>query len=139
MNRTYEYEGFSLEVGVESDLSWQQVPAPARRTGFVATARVFQAGQAVALFSPLRFGDTGGRPFITEADALMGGYSATKKIVDDISTSRLISPLPILMPCANARTMAIPYRVKPVRKILSGSNSAIVVACLQKPYNRFTP
>lgn len=84
MNRTYEYEGFTLEVSVESDFSWQQIPAPARGTGFVATVRVFQAGQAVALFSPLRFGDTGGRPFATEADALMGGYSAAQKIVDDI-------------------------------------------------------
>ncbi|MGF6575036.1 hypothetical protein ABH945_007165 [Paraburkholderia sp. GAS333] len=84
MNRTYEYEGFTIQVGVESDFSWQQSPAPARRTGFVATVRVFQAGHAVALFSPLRFGDTGGRPFTTEADALMGGYSAARKIVDDI-------------------------------------------------------
>jgi hypothetical protein len=36
------------------------------------------------VYSPLRFGEARGRPFATEADALMGGYSAACKIVDDL-------------------------------------------------------
>jgi hypothetical protein len=84
MTRTYDYHGFTLEVGVESDFSWPRHASPARRAGFVATVRILRAGTAVALFSPLRFGSTGGRPFDTEADAIMGGYGAARKIVDDL-------------------------------------------------------
>lgn len=84
MTRTYEYHGFTLVVDVESDFGRPQNAGAAGRPGFVAMVRIFQAGRAVALFSPLRFGDAGGRPFATEADALMGGYSAAQKIVDDL-------------------------------------------------------
>jgi len=38
----------------------------------------------MAVFSPLRFGEAGGHPFASEADALMGGYSAARRIVDDL-------------------------------------------------------
>ncbi|MFM0389190.1 hypothetical protein [Paraburkholderia dipogonis] len=84
MTRTYEYHGFTIVVDVESDFSWQRSANPDRRAGFVSTVRILRAGTAVALFSPLRFGDAGGRPFATEADALMGGYSAAQRIVDDL-------------------------------------------------------
>jgi hypothetical protein len=84
MMRTYEYQGFTLQVSVESSLSFQPIKRPAARSGYVAVVRVFQAGNAVAMFSPLRFGEAGGRPFDTEVDALMGGYSAARKIVDDL-------------------------------------------------------
>jgi hypothetical protein len=52
--------------------------------GYVAIVKIFQAGNAMAVFSPLRFGESGGHPFATEADALMGGYSAARRIVDDL-------------------------------------------------------
>jgi hypothetical protein len=42
----------------------------------------------MAEFSPLRFGEAGGHPFVTEADALMGGYSAARRIVDDLVVKR---------------------------------------------------
>jgi len=84
MARTYEYHGYTLEVTVESDFAWPQAGAKASRVGFVAIVRIFQAGTAVAVFSPLRFGEAGGRPFATEADAMMAGYSAARRIVDDL-------------------------------------------------------
>ncbi|MFK4442067.1 hypothetical protein ABH944_002512 [Caballeronia udeis] len=84
MTRTYEYHGYTLVVAVESDLSWGQAGGTPARVGYVAIVRIFQAGNAIAVFSPLRFGEAGGRPFATEADALMGGYSAARRIVDDL-------------------------------------------------------
>ena len=84
MMRTYEYHGFTLQVTVESDFSFPAIKRPAPRPGYVAVVRVFQAGTAIAIFSPLRFGEIGGRPFDTEVDALMGGYSAARRIVDDL-------------------------------------------------------
>ncbi|XUW90941.1 hypothetical protein OH764_28885 [Burkholderia sp. M6-3] len=88
MNRTYEYQGYVLDVSVEPASAWRP-PGPAiKRRGYLATVRIFQADTAVALFSPLRFGDLCSRPFDTEADALMGGYSAARKLIDDLSSSR---------------------------------------------------
>jgi len=84
MKRTYEYHGYTLVVDIESDFSWSVERNAAARLGFVAIVRIFQAENAVAIFSPLRFGEAGGRPFSTEADALMGGYSAARRIVDDL-------------------------------------------------------
>jgi hypothetical protein len=84
VTRTYEYHGYTLVVDVESDFSWRPNAGAAARAGYVAIVRILQAGNAVAVFSPLRFGEVGGRPFATEADALMGGYSAARRIVDDL-------------------------------------------------------
>jgi hypothetical protein len=53
----------------------------------VAVVRICKAGASVAVFSPLRFGESRGKPFFSEADALMGGYSAGRRIVDDLFTS----------------------------------------------------
>jgi hypothetical protein len=84
MSRTYEYHGYTLVVAVESDSSWRQAGRSAAHVGYVAIVRIFQAGNAMAVFSPLRFGEAGGHPFATEADALIGGYSAARRIVDDL-------------------------------------------------------
>ncbi|MCI0150179.1 hypothetical protein KNO81_30310 [Paraburkholderia sediminicola] len=84
MTRTYEYRGYTLVVAVESDSSWQPGGGVAARVGYVAIVRILQADNAIAVFSPLRFGEAGGRPFVTEVDALMGGYSAARRIVDDL-------------------------------------------------------
>lgn len=83
MTRTYEYHGYTIVVAVESDFS-SQLGGAAARGGYVAIVRIFQADNAVAMFSPLRFGEAGGLPFVTEADALMGGHSAARRIVDDL-------------------------------------------------------
>jgi hypothetical protein len=46
--------------------------------------RILLATNTVAGFPPLRSGESGGRPFATETDALMGDYSAARKIIDDL-------------------------------------------------------
>jgi len=84
MTRSYDYAGFTLEISVESDISIGLHRREATRPGYVAVVRIYQKANAIAVFSPLRFGEAGGRPFTTEADALMGGYSAACKIVDDL-------------------------------------------------------
>ncbi|MCP2091305.1 UNVERIFIED_ORG: hypothetical protein J2Y81_007392 [Paraburkholderia sediminicola] len=83
MNRTYHHHGFDVEVAVETASSWQA----GRSAGYVAVVRICKAGAALAVFSPLRFGESQGKPFFSEADALMGGYSAGQRIVDDLFSS----------------------------------------------------
>jgi hypothetical protein len=87
MSRTYHYHGFDIEVAVEADFSWKAEPSATTRVGFVAVVRITKAGASIAVFSPLRFGESLGRPFLSEADALMGGYSAGRRLVDDLFNS----------------------------------------------------
>jgi len=84
MMRRYEYEGYMLEVTVESDFALSPNRQTRRNAGYVAIIRIFREGNAIGVFSPLRFGEVGGRPFATEADAIMGGFTAARKIVDDL-------------------------------------------------------
>jgi hypothetical protein len=84
MGRTYQYHGFDIEVAVESDLSWKGGGGAMATIGYVAVVRISKANAAVAVFSPLRFGESQGKPFLGAADALMGGYSAGQRIVDDL-------------------------------------------------------
>ncbi|SAK79562.1 hypothetical protein AWB76_05344 [Caballeronia temeraria] len=87
MNCTYQYQGFDIEVSVEAGVNWRGGRAASEEVGYVAVVRICKAGSAVAIFSPLRFGEAQGKPFPSEADALMGGYSAGRRIVDDLFDS----------------------------------------------------
>jgi len=84
MSRTYQYQGFDVEVTVEADFRWKSGCTAMGEVGYVAVVRICKAGAALAVFSPLRFGESQGKPFLSEADALMGGYSAGRRIVDDL-------------------------------------------------------
>jgi hypothetical protein len=83
MMHKYQYKGFEIEVAVQSDFS--RVNEDGRASiGHVVIVTVARMGTTVAIFSPLRLGDTDGRAFATKADALMTGYSAARRIVDDL-------------------------------------------------------
>jgi len=83
VTRTYEYHGYTVVVAIESDFS-PQLGGSAASIGYVAIISIFQVGNAVAVFSPLRFGEADGRPFATQTDALMSGYGAARRIIDDL-------------------------------------------------------
>jgi hypothetical protein len=87
MTHAYQYRGFDIAVGIETDSSWKGVRGASATVGYVAIVRISEAGSGVALFSPLRFGESQGKPFISEIDALMSGYSAGRRVVDDLLTS----------------------------------------------------
>ncbi len=84
MIHAYQYYGFDIAVGIETDFSWKGVRGASATVGYVAIVRISKAGSGVALFSPLRFGESQGKPFISEIDALMSGYSAGRRVVDDL-------------------------------------------------------
>ncbi|BCZ84855.1 hypothetical protein [Paraburkholderia terrae] len=84
MTRTYEYNGFTLQVAVESGFCSRSTDCPSAHPGYVAVVRICEAGSAVPRLSPLRLGEAGGHPFDSEADALNGGYIAARTIVDDL-------------------------------------------------------
>jgi hypothetical protein len=86
MERTYHYKGFTLEVATESNFSWPRQIAQTPPPTYVAIVTIARSGTQVAMFSPVRFGDVSGKAFSTEGDALMAGYSAARRMVDDLQT-----------------------------------------------------
>jgi hypothetical protein len=84
MIHAYQYQGFDIAVAIETDFSWKGVRGASATVGYVAIVRISKAGSGVALFSPLRLGESQGKPFISEIDALMSGYSAGRRVVDDL-------------------------------------------------------
>ncbi|OAJ53641.1 hypothetical protein A6V36_36820 [Paraburkholderia ginsengiterrae] len=84
MTRTYEYNGFTLQVAVESDFCSGPTKRALAHPGYVAVVRIFEAGSVVPRLSQLRLGDVGGHAFDSEAAALNGGYFAACTIVDDL-------------------------------------------------------
>jgi len=92
MQRTYEYRGFILDVRVEADFKVPKPGNPAAPIGYIALVNILhdtgvgtEAGNATApAGAPLRLGDSAGRPFASDVDALMGGYSAARQLVDDL-------------------------------------------------------
>jgi hypothetical protein len=84
MGRTYHYKGYTLEVTVESNSSQPRQIARTPAPAYVAVVTVQRTGIPVAIFSPLRLGNEAGRAFLTEGDALLSGYGAARRIVDDL-------------------------------------------------------
>jgi hypothetical protein len=84
MERIYQYKGFAIDVTVETNfthtLRGERTSIPA----YVVVIKIERTGAPVAFFSPLRLGDSSGKAFSTEADALMTGYSAAQRIIDDL-------------------------------------------------------
>ncbi|SAL62992.1 hypothetical protein AWB68_03351 [Caballeronia choica] len=83
MKRTYPYHGFEVEVGVEAGFHWQK-GASMSSYGYIAIVRIVKTGATLAHFTPLRLGESGGHSFSTEGAAIMGGYSAGRRLVDDL-------------------------------------------------------
>lgn len=83
MKRSCDYRSHTIEVTVEVDpgrAAQDQSP----ETSFVAVVRIFRTGLARSVFSPLRFGEPGGRSFVSANDAFEGGFAAAQRIVDDL-------------------------------------------------------
>jgi hypothetical protein len=83
MRREYDYRGFLVEVMLEVECRLPTTQRGASTSGFLAVVRVLTKA-AVPLLAPLRLGNTDGVAFATEGDALMGGYAAGQRLVDDL-------------------------------------------------------
>ncbi|WP_429572885.1 hypothetical protein [Paraburkholderia sp. UCT70] len=59
-----------------TEFNWEAGPSATTSIGFVAVVRIRKGRAAVAVFSPLRLGESRGKPFFSEADALVGGSGA---------------------------------------------------------------
>jgi hypothetical protein len=62
MSQTYHHHGFEIAVAVESDLSRKGASGVPVSVGYVAIV-ISRIGAAVAVFSPLRFGESRSKLF----------------------------------------------------------------------------
>jgi len=89
MTQTYEYNGYTLQIAIESDSQTRSGTDVSGNPGYVAVVRICEPGTQLSRFSPLRFVEKAGRPFISESDALDGGYHAARTLVDDLSLGEI--------------------------------------------------
>ena len=81
MKRIYAYKGFDVTVDLESSVDegvWLLRPR-----GFVSVVRIRSAGAIGDAFTPISLMANGQRPFATEAEAFVAGYSAAQRLIDD--------------------------------------------------------
>ncbi|WP_396328675.1 hypothetical protein [Burkholderia anthina] len=83
MNRIYTYKGFTITVDLEPvwEASGNVTLLPPR--GFIAVVNIKMAGMVRPMVAPIRLTADNQQPFAKEADALMAGFSAGQRVVDD--------------------------------------------------------
>lgn len=89
MNRIYAYKkGFEVEVDLEAvwETSGNITLQPLSRIGFIAVVQIRRSGATRPMLAPIRLMADNQRPFATEADALMAGFSAGQRVIDDTLT-----------------------------------------------------
>jgi len=83
VKRIYEYRGFEVAVELESvPDGFDVVVVP----GFIAVVQIQTVGGNCRVVPALRLGMACHKPFPTRAEALIAGYSAGQRIVDDTLT-----------------------------------------------------
>ncbi|MCP3708830.1 hypothetical protein M3I54_17850 [Paraburkholderia sp. CNPSo 3274] len=82
MNRTYEYRGYAIRVGVEANGTIPLERLEIERPRYAAVVSIVAIDER-ALPSPLKIDNAAGLPFSSDIDALMGGYSAARRLIDE--------------------------------------------------------
>jgi hypothetical protein len=82
MHRNYLYKSCLIRVTVEPQVESAPWGVLTRGAGFTSLVEVFD-GSMTGRISPLRITDADGGWFGTEADALLHGFTAGQRIVDD--------------------------------------------------------
>ncbi|SKD04817.1 hypothetical protein [Paraburkholderia hospita] len=86
MERIYKYKGFEIAVELEPVLETSGNVTLLQPRGFIAIVQIKMAGIDCPLVTPVRLMADRQQPFATEADALMAGFSAGQRVVDDTMT-----------------------------------------------------
>jgi len=87
MKRLYQYKGFQIDVETEPVWKPSDGTSLTGPEGYLAVVRISTQTALVPVFSPLRLTAERSNPFPTEADALMAGYSAGRRMIDDTTTA----------------------------------------------------
>jgi hypothetical protein len=83
MKKLYAYESFEVFVELEPVGKASRGTTLSAPQGFIAVVQIRVAGATRPMVAPIRLTADDRHPFATEAEALMAGYSAGQRIVDD--------------------------------------------------------
>jgi len=83
MKRNYTYRGFDVAVELESVYGTACKATLPPALGFIAVVHVQRVGASCRKVALLRLMADNRRPFATEVDALMAGFSAGQRFIDD--------------------------------------------------------
>jgi hypothetical protein len=84
MHRLYRYKDFTIEVNAESIDGIPGGKVLSIPVGYVAVVHI-SCGESSTTIQRLSFGQCDGRPFASEAEALMRGYGAAQSIIDGMT------------------------------------------------------
>ncbi|MBB5502044.1 hypothetical protein [Paraburkholderia sp. MM5384-R2] len=84
MNRIYRYKGLQVEVKLEPIFAEAVGVALLPPRGFIAVVSIRREEAMPVLVAPMRLSGDAQRPFATRAEALMAGFSAGQRIIDDL-------------------------------------------------------
>jgi hypothetical protein len=79
---TSPYKRFEVVVGLEPVWESSGSAMPKLPSGFVAVMRIGMPGLRIPLVTPICVTADNQKPFATEADALMAGYSAGQRVIE---------------------------------------------------------
>ncbi|MCP3724222.1 hypothetical protein M3I53_13950 [Paraburkholderia sp. CNPSo 3272] len=82
MNRTYEYRGYTIRVGVEANGTVPLERPGIERPRYAAVVSITALDER-AFPLPLKIDTAAGLPFHSDIDALMGGYSEARRLIDE--------------------------------------------------------
>jgi len=92
MHRLYRYQDFTIEVDAEPINGIPGGKVVAMPVGYVAVVHI-SCGAGSASIQQLSFGQDDGRPFGSEAEALMRGYGAAQTIIDGLITGSALQSM----------------------------------------------
>ena len=84
MKRTYDYRGYAIHVGVEADGAVPLERSPVERPRYAAIVRIEANENVSPPSSAVKISNAAGLPFASDIDALMGGYSAARRLIDEL-------------------------------------------------------
>ena len=83
MQRSYRYKDFIVEVETQAVRAISDNVTYALPQGYLALVNIRRESSEAAIFAPLRLDGRTGRPFGTEGDAIMAGFTAAQRTIDD--------------------------------------------------------
>lgn len=83
MKRHYAYRDFEVAVELEAIRETSHNVTLLLPRGFIAVVHIRKSGASRPLIAPLRLLADSQQPFATEVDALIAGFSAGQRVIDD--------------------------------------------------------
>jgi hypothetical protein len=83
MKRLYPHRGHAIDVSVEAQCPAFPTHDSSTATNYIAILTIYSdESQSQPILGPLRIERTTGHAFVSEAEALMGGFSEGRRLVD---------------------------------------------------------